>query len=140
MYSKKIIVISIVAGGIFTGLWFVPENEFFGISSYHPESPAPMMILENNSDKIMSGFKITPVSCSITDDGFNESHFQITNINQKDYDVNIKISFTDNYSILYEKEIMIRVLAGQTINQIHLSDKMYNNPTCVVQIQSFSEA
>ena len=98
-----------------------------------------MMILENNSDEVMLGFKIIPVSCGISDSDLNESHFQITNTHQRDYDITIKISFTDNDSVLYEKEILSRILAGETTDQTHLSDKKYNNPICVVQINDWSE-
>lgn len=87
----------------------------------------------------MRGFKITPISCSIIDTGLNESHFQITNTNQKDYDVRIGVKFTDNDSILYEKEILVRILAGETLDQIHLSDHRYDNPVCVVQINGLAE-
>ena len=139
MKTSLFVIIGIVIVGISITLLFIPSNEFFGISSYNPESPSPMMILENDSDDVMKGFKITPVSCSVSDDGLNESHFQITNTHSNDYDVTIGVSFTDNDSILYEKEVIVRILAGQTTDQIHLSDVKYDNPICVVQINDLLE-
>ena len=137
--SKKIPLIVVPIAGFIILLYLVPTNEFFGSNYYNSESPAPMMILENNHDEILKGFKITPVSCSKTTEGLNESHFQIANNHSKDYDVILGISFTENDSILYEKEISVRVLGGQTTDQIHLSDKEYDNPVCVVQINDWLE-
>ena len=139
MKISYFVIIGIIITGVSIALLFIPSNEFSGISSYNPESPSPMMILENNSNDIMSGFKITPVSCSVSDDGLNESHFQVTNTHRNDYDVTVGVSFTDNNSVLYEKEVTIRILGGQTTDQIHLSDRAYSNPICVVQINDWSE-
>lgn len=139
MPSKTKFVIGGVIGIIIiVALFFIPTNEFFGQSSYNSESPAPMMVLENQDEMNMS-FKITPGGCNETKSGLTESQFQVTNTQEKDYDLLIGVSFSNNESILYEKEIQVRVLAGTTIDQIHLSDKVYDNPICVVQINGWSE-
>lgn len=137
--TKIISGISIFVVGILIALYFVPTNEFFGISSYNEESPSPMMILGNDYDEILSGFEITPVSCSVSDNGLNESHFQIANMHDKGYGVKLLVSFTDNDSVLYEKEVDVVLLAKQTINQTHQSDDTYDNPICVVQISDWYE-
>ena len=139
MSPKKTVVITIPIAGVLLALMFIPVNEFAGIDSYHPESPSPMMIFESN-DEIMKGFKITPIGCSETASGLTESRFQVTNTHNKDYDVKVGILFTNNDGILYEKEVIVRILAGQTITQTHLSDDTYDNPICVVQFNGWSEA
>ena len=138
MSKKKIAVIIIPSIAVLIVLFFFPTSEFLGNSSNNEESPSPIMVLEN-SDDILSGLKITPISCSETTSGLTESHFQITNTNEKDYEVNVGISFTDNETVLYEKQIKLKVLSGQTDNQNHLSDDVYDNPVCVVQIIDYSE-
>lgn len=139
MSSKtKFVIGGVIGAVVIVVLFFIPANEFFGQSSYNSESPAPMMVLENQ-DVMKMGFKITPVGCNETKSGLTESRFQVTNTQEKDYDLLIGVSFTDNEIILYEKEIKVRVLAGETIDQIHLSDKVYDNPICVVQINEWSE-
>lgn len=90
-------------------------------------------------DEMMEIFKITPISCSETDSGLTESHFKITNTHKENYEVKTIVSFNDNFEVLYEKEASIRLLAGQTKDQIHLSDKAYDNPICVVHIDNWSQ-
>jgi len=139
MTLRKIIgIIGVILTAILVVLVFVPTNEFFGISSHNPESPSPIMVYENSGD-VPIGLKIIPVGCNKADAGFNESEFQISNTSDHDYKVRLGISFTDNDVVLYEKETNITVLAGQTINQSHLSDKPYDNPVCVVQIKEWSK-
>ena len=123
---------------VLTSLFFIPTNEFLGIASNNEESPSPIMVLEN-SDVVLMGLKITPLACSETVSGLTESQFQITNSNEKDYEVTIKVSFTNNEMILYEKQAKLKVLSGQTVNQNHLSDAIYENPVCVVQIDNWQE-
>ena len=130
---KKLIAILVFAAGISVGLAFLPTNEFFGIDSHNSESPSPMMVL-GSQDKIKMGFKITPVGCTETNSGLTESQFRITNTHDKDYDVLIGIMFTDGDVVLDEKETKVRILAGETIDQIYLSGGVYDNPICVVQI------
>lgn len=96
------------------------------------------MILEN-SDVVLMGLKIIPVGCNETSSGLTESLFQITNSNEDDYKVEIKISFTDNESVLYEKQVVMNLLSGQTVNQNHFSDQAYDNPICVVQIVNLTK-
>ena len=138
MSRKKIIAIIIPSVAILIALFFIPINEFFGIGSYNEESPSPIMILENSDDMLM-GFKITPVGCVETPSGLTESQFQITNTHEGDFLVTIKISFTDNDEVLYEKQEKVEILSGQAINQNQLSDKAYDNPICIVQIIDWSE-
>lgn len=138
MSPKKKITIIIPSVAILIALFFIPINEFFGINSYNEESPSPIMILEN-SDDILMGFKITPIGCVETSSGLTESQFQITNTHEGNFLVKVKISFTDNEKVLYEKQESIEILSGQTINQNQLSDKVYDNPICVVQIVDWSE-
>lgn len=128
---KKILFIGVIIASVLFALVFIPENVFLGIDSYHP-SPSPMEVYENVDD----GFKITPIWCDTTDSGLTESKFQITNSNDADFDLNVNVSFTDNDGVLYEKDIKVRVLAGQTVDQSHLSDKTYDDPICVVRIDS----
>lgn len=130
------VVITVV---ILITLMFVPTNEFFVIrSNTHSESPSPIMVYEN-SDDFLAGLEIIPVGCNKTESGLNESEFQISNTSNNDYKVRIGISFIDNDVVLYENETNLTVLAGQTINQGHLSDKPYDNPLCVVQIKNWSK-
>ncbi|MFB5647787.1 MAG: hypothetical protein ACE5RO_06590, partial [Candidatus Nitrosomaritimum yanchengensis] len=68
-----------------------------------------------------------------------ESQFQIKNTNEKIFEVILGISFTDNEEVLFEKQVKVEILSGQTINQIHLSDDVYDNPACVVKIIEWSE-
>ncbi|MCV0401738.1 MAG: hypothetical protein K5777_07160 [Nitrosopumilus sp.] len=119
-------------------LFFVPYNVFFGDDS-NSTIPSAMMILGNDSDETLQGFKITPINCIVTPAGFHEYHFQVTNTHEKDYGIMMSVSFTDNQSTLYEKEIDIVLLAGQTVNQAHPSDDVYENPICVAQINSWYE-
>ena len=120
-------------------LMFVPTNEFFVIrSNTHLESPSPIMVYEN-SDDFLAGLEIIPVGCNKTESGLNESEFQISNSSDNNYKVRIGISFIDNDAVLYENETDLSVLAGQIINQSHLSDKPYDNPVCVVQIKDWSK-
>jgi hypothetical protein len=136
--TRKKIIIPILVAGILITLLFIPANEFLIIDSQRGESPSPIMVLEN-SDTVLLGLQIIPVSCNETENGFTESHFQITNNNEKDYDVKVEISFTDNSGVLYEKQVNLEVLSGQTINQNFLSDKIYDNPVCVVKIVEWEE-
>lgn len=138
MSSKKIAVIAIPVAGVLIALFFIPTNEFFGISSHNPEPTSPMMIFEG-SDEMSKGFKITPLTCNESYSGLTESHFLITNTHNQDYDVQVSVSFTDNYGILYEKEVIVRLLAGETKDQIHLSDDIYDNPICVVRVSNWSD-
>ena len=141
MTSKKILGITgaVLTVSILVTLMFVPTNEFFAISSNtHPESPSPIMVYENSDDMLM-GLKIIPVGCSTTDADLTESEFQMSNTSDHDYEVKVGISFTDNDAVLYKKETNLTVIAGQTINQSHLSDKPYDNPVCVVQIKEWSK-
>ena len=138
MSKKKIAIIVIPSIAILIVLFFLPTNEFLGNSSYNEKSPSPIMILENNGD-ILLGLKIIPIGCSETSSGLTESRFQITNTNENDYEVNVGVSFTDNEIVLYEKEIRLKILSGQTVGQNHLSDDVYDNPVCVVQIIDWSE-
>ena len=136
--SKKIAVITIPSIAVLIVLFFFPISEFLENNSNNEESPSPIMILEN-SDDILSELKITPIGCSETTTGLTESHFQITNTNENDYEVNVGVSFTDNDTVLYEKQIKLKVLSGQIVNQNHQSDDVYDNPVCVVQIMDYSE-
>jgi len=138
MLSKKFLIIIISISVIFGTLFFVPTNEFLGIDSMNEESPSPMMILEITDDVLM-GLKIIPVSCEETSSGLTESSFRVKNTNEKDYEVTIGVSFTDNDVVLYEKQVKVTILSGQTINQNHLSDDVYDNPICVAKIDSGSE-
>ena len=137
MSTKKITLAIIVVGFSFV-LIFIPANNFFGLIPSDQKSPSPFMILQSD-DEIMSGFKIIPLSCKESEQGLTESAFQITNNHEKDYEVNLGISFTDNDGILEEKEITIKILSGETVNQIHLSGDVYENPICVVQINDWLE-
>ena len=138
MLSKKFLIIIISISVIFGTLFFVPKNELLGIDSMNGESPSPMMVLENTDDVLM-GLKIIPVSCEETSSGLTESRFRIENTNENDYEITIGVSFTDNEAVLYEKQVKEIILSGQTINQNHLSDDVYDNPICVVKIDSWSE-
>ena len=138
MTLKKIVIIAIPSITVLIAMFFVPTNELFGFSSYNEESPSPIMILEN-SDVVLIGLKITPIGCNKTDSGLTESLFQITNTNEKNYEVKVKVSFTDNDVILYENQVELKILSGQTVNQNHLSDAIYDNPVCVVQIVDWLE-
>ncbi len=140
MTPRKITGITVVVTVIILiTLMFVPANEFFVIrSNTYPESPSPIMVYEN-SDDFLAGLEIIPVGCNKTESGLNESEFQISNSSDDDYEVRVGISFTDNDAVLYENETDLTVLAGQTINQSHLSDKSYDNPVCVVQIKDWSK-
>ena len=136
--TRKKIIIPILIAGILITLLFIPANEFLVIDSQRDESPSPIMVLEN-SDTVLMGLQIIPVGCNETGTGFTESHFQITNKSEKDYDVKIEISFTDNSGILFEKQVNLEILSGQTINQNFLSDRIYDNPVCVVTIVEWEE-
>lgn len=138
MSTKTKFVIGGAIVAVILVLIFIPPNDFFGLVSHNEESPAPMMVLENTDD-IMMGLKIIPVSCSKTTSGLTESHFEIANTNEKDYNVMIDVSFTKNDAILYEKQVNVEILSGETINQNHLSDNIYDNPICVVKIVDFIE-
>ena len=138
MAPKKIAIITISSLAVIIALIFIPTNDFFGITPHNSESPSPMMVLENDED-IMMGFRIIPGSCNETSSGLTESQFQIKNINEKNFEVILGISFTDNEEVLFEKQVKVEILSGQTINQIHLSDDVYNNPVCVVKIIEWSE-
>lgn len=138
MSPKKIAIITIPSMAVIIALIFIPTNDFFGIIPHNSDSPSPMMVLES-SDDIMMGFKITPGSCFETSSGLTESQFQITNTNEKDFEVLLGVSFTDNENILFEKQVKVTILSEQTINQIHLSDDVYDNPVCVVKIIEWSE-
>jgi hypothetical protein len=133
MSPKKTTIIIIPSLAVIIALMFIPTNDFFGIGSHNSESPSPMMVLESNDD-VMMGFKIIPVSCNEISSGLTESKFQITNTNENDFEVTIEVSFTDNEVILFEKQVKEKILSGQTINQSHFSDKVYENPVCVVKI------
>jgi len=123
---------------ILIALMFVPVNDFFDPSLHNSESPPPIMVYENSGDVLM-GLKIIPIGCAENDSGLTESEFKISNTSDSDYEVRAGISFTDNDSVLYEKEIGLLIKSGQIINQIHLSDKTYDNPICVVQINDWSK-
>lgn len=138
MSTKKIAIITISSIVILITLFFIPTTEFLGISSHNEESPSPIMILES-SDDVLMGLKITPVGCNEVASGLTESRFQITNTNEKDYEVTVKVSFMDNETILYEKQVKITIMSGQTVNQNHLSNSIYENPVCVAQIVEWSE-
>ena len=139
MTTRKIIgIIGVIVAVILVALIFVPTNEFSSISSPNPDSPSPIMVYEN-SDDMLIGLEIIPVGCNKTDTGLNESEFQISNTSDDDYKVRVGISFTDNDAVLYENETDLTVLAGQIINQSHLSDRPYENPVCVVQIKDWSK-
>jgi len=139
MALRKIIVITATSITItLIALIFISVNEFFGTSSHYPKSPPPIMAYEN-SDPMSLGLKIIPIGCNKTDSGLIESEFQISNTSDNHYKAEVGILFTDNNSVLYEKEISITILAGQIINQSHLSDKTYDNPICVVQINDWSK-
>ena len=138
MSPKKATIIIIPSLAIIIGLIFIPTNDFFGINPHNSESPSPLMILESSEDVIM-GFKIIPGSCFETPSGLTESQFQVTNTHEDDFDVNLGVSFTDNESILFEKQVKVRILSGQTITQVQLSDEVYDNPVCVVKIIGWSE-
>ena len=138
MSRKKFTIIVIPFAAILITLLYIPTNLFFGTSSYNEESPSPMMVFENTDD-ILMGFKITPIGCRETPSGFTESQFQITNTNESNYEVTIDASFTDNDQILFEKQESLVILSGQTIDQNHLSDKKYDNPVCVVKIVDWSK-
>jgi len=138
MSKKKITIITIPSIAVLIVLFFISTNEFLGNISNNEKSPSPIMVLEN-SDDVLLGLKITPIACSETASGLTESHFQITNTNQNDYEVNVGVSFTNNETVLYEKQIKLEILSGQTVNQIHQSDDVYDNPVCVVQIIDYSE-
>ena len=139
MTTRKIIgIIGVIVAVILVALIFVPTNEFSSISSPNPDSPSPIMVYENSDDSLM-GLEIIPVGCNKTEAGLNESEFQISNTSDNDYKVRIGISFTDNDAVLYENETDLTVLAGQIINQSHLSDRPYENPVCVVQIKDWSK-
>lgn len=85
------------------------------------------------------GLKIIPVGCNETSSGLTESLFQIRNSNEDDYEVEVKVSFTDNEVVLYEKQVVMEILSGQTVNQNHFSDQVYDNPVCVVQIVNWTK-
>ncbi|MGD8638315.1 MAG: hypothetical protein PVG43_05390 [Nitrosopumilaceae archaeon] len=137
MSPKKATIIIIPSLAVIITLMFIPTN-FFGINPHDSKSPSPLMILENNEDVIM-GFKIIPRSCNETSSGLTESQFQIINTHENDFEVTIGVSFTDNDGILFEKRVKEEILSGQTINQSHFSDKAYDNPICVVKILEWSE-
>lgn len=138
MSRKKFFIIAIPVIGILMALLFIPTNLFFGINSYNEESPSPIMVLENTED-VLLGLKITPISCRETDSGLTESQFQITNNNENDYKVKVSISYTNNEEILFEKEVNLTIFSSQTINQNHLSDAVYDNPVCVVKIINYTK-
>lgn len=138
MSPKKATIIIASSLVVIIALMFIPTNDFFGIMPHNSESPSPMMVLES-SDDVMMGFKIIPGNCFETSSGLTESQFQITNTNEKDFEVLLGVSFTDNENILFEKEVKVTILSGQTINQNHLSDDVYDNPVCVVKIIDWSE-
>jgi hypothetical protein len=138
MSRKKFAIIVMPSAVILITLLFIPTNLFFGISSFNEESPSPMMVLENNDDVLM-GFKIAPIGCRETPSGFTESHFQVTNTNENNYEVKIDVLFRNNEQILYEKQESVVVLSGQTIDQNHMSDEKYDNPVCVVKIVGWSK-
>ncbi len=138
MSPKKATIIIASCLAVIVALIFIPANDFFGIIPHDSESPSPMMVLES-SDDVMMGFKITPGNCFETSSGLTESQFQISNTNEKDFEVLLGVSFTDNENILFEKQVKVTILSGQTINQIHLSDDVYDNPVCVVKIIEWSE-
>ncbi|MFB5636773.1 MAG: hypothetical protein ACE5RB_09115, partial [Nitrosopumilus sp.] len=125
MSPKKIVIITIPFIAILITLFFIPTNEF--LNTNEKESPSPIMIFEN-SDDVLVGIKIIPVSCNETTSGLTESNFQITNTNENNYEVGVEVSFTDNEAILYEKQVKVKILSGQTVNQNHLSDDVYENP------------
>ena len=138
MSPKKIALITIPSLAVIIALIFIPTNDFFGITPHNSESPSPMMVLGNDED-VMMGFKIIPGSCNETSSGLTESHFQITNTNEQNFEVILGVSFMDNEKILSEKQVKVEILSGETINQIHLSDDEYNNPVCVVKIIEWSK-
>jgi len=138
MSRKKITIITIPSIAVLIALLFIPANWFFGINSYNEESPSPIMVLEN-TNQILMGFKITPIGCQENPSGLTESQFQITNTNENNYEIRIAVSYTDNEKVLYEKQVSVAVLSGQTINQSHLSDDKYDNPICVVKIVDWSK-
>lgn len=138
MSPKNAAIIIIPSVSIIAALMFIPSNDFFGIAPHNSESPSPMMVLESEEDVIMA-FKITPGSCNETPSGLTESKFQITNTNEKNFEVILGVSFTDNERVLFEKQVKVEITSGQTINQTHLSDDVYDNPVCVVKIIEWSE-
>ena len=138
MSRKKFTVIIIPSAAVLIALLFIPTDWFFGIDSYNEESPSPIMVLEN-TDVILMGFKITPIGYRETSSGLTESQFQISNNNENKYEITIEVSFTDNGQVLFEKQVNLMVLSGQTIDQNHLSDDKYDNPVCVVKIVNWSE-
>ncbi len=138
MSRKKFTIIIIPSVAVLIALLFIPANWFLGIDSYNEESPSPIMVLENTDD-ILMGFKITPIGCKEMPSGLTESQFQITNNNENNYEIRINVSFTDNEQVLFEKQVNLMVLSGQTIDQNHLSDDKYDNPVCVVRIVDWSE-
>ena len=139
MNRKKIVVTSIGVATVLIALLFIPTNAFLGINSYNPGTPSPMEILQNTDDEILMGFEITPVQCVTTENGLTESHFKIENTHEKDYEITMGVSFTDNNFILYEKQVRVQILADEIVDQIHRSDDIYENPVCVVQINDWSE-
>jgi len=138
MSTRKIVGIIIGISLPLLILMFVPTNAFFGIDSHNPESPSPIMVYEN-SDEMLMGLKIIPIGCDKTDSGLTESKFQISNTSDNNYELTIGISFTDNDSVLYEKEIHVLILSGQTVSKTHQSNGTYDNPVCVVQINDWYE-
>ncbi|MGD8707530.1 MAG: hypothetical protein PVI88_02470 [Nitrosopumilaceae archaeon] len=138
MTPKNATIIIVSSLAVVIALIFIPANDFFGVIPHDSESPSPMMVLENGEDIIM-GFKIIPGSCNETPSGLTESQFQITNTNEKNFEVILGVSFTDNEEVLFEKQVKVEIPSGQTINQIHLSDDVYDNPVCVVKIIDWSE-
>jgi len=137
MSIKKIIGIGCGVIILLIALMIFPINELLDKVSNSAKSPSPMEILVNNNDEILAGFEIIPVGCTETDSGLTQSHFQIRSSHNNDYGLKIGILFTDNEAVFYEEEVDAKILAGQTVDQVHLSDKVYENPVCVIQINDW---
>jgi len=137
MKSKVVTVIGMGICLLLFGLYFIPSGAILKIDSDSVIS-SPLMVL-GNADGVPSGFTIVPINCSVVSAGFHESNFQVTNTHENDYGLKIRVSFTDDHSVLYEKEIDVVLLSGQTTNQAHRSDNVYENPICVVQIIDWYE-
>lgn len=131
MKSKSLIVVGIIMAGVLSALFFISTNEFFGINSYNPESPPPIVVLSNEPEK----FEIIPNSCLSKSD-IVEFQFNVENKLDENYRLEIHLVLNDiNNSNLSRETILVETLAGKTITVSHDAPSNPDFVSCQIELK-----
>ena len=129
--KSKYVVGGIIGAVILVSLFFIPTNEFFGIRSYNPESPPPIVVLSNNPDD----FEIEPAKCAVESDKV-EFQFDVKNNLDEDYRLEIHLVLNDkNERNLSKEAILVEAHAGQTATINHQAPFNPDFVTCQIELK-----